>query len=327
MHKRKLLYFTEPKVETILRRQLLQHGYRVYAKVRLRDVLAHDKGERLPDNLFDYLTRAHLDFLITKDYVGVFAVEFDGLHHINDPKIRERDALKNSLCKSADLPILRINSTEIYEQDQITILDYMLMRYVAWQQEHEEIFSQIRDFALNIPPGVDPHDYAVDLDPTFHFNLRHPFPGTKKIHERLWIHFKIAWDLGSNVRIKNALYLCDVMPHSGGALGRDEFHYANVKARLWKVGDSPDNAIFEEVASTAIRSYLPLTPEVPDLREFSVKDMFSDKWFEQMELRIKGIWFPDLPGINPWDISENYAEYLGFRTIERWARENLSART
>ena len=176
MHKRKLLYFAEPKVETILRRQLLQHGYRIYAKVRLRDALAHDKDERLTDKVFDYLTRAHLDFLVTKDYVGAFAVEFDGLHHLNDPKVRERDALKNSLCKSADLALLRINSTEIFEQDQITILDYMLKRYVAWQQEHEEIFSQIREFAKNIPTDVDPEDYAVDLDPTFHFDLRHPFP-------------------------------------------------------------------------------------------------------------------------------------------------------
>lgn len=327
MHKRKLLYFTEPKVETILRRQLLQHGYRICPKVRLRDAIAPDKDERLTDKVFDYLTRAHLDFLVTKDYVGAFAVEFDGLHHLNDPKVRERDALKNSLCKNADLALLRINSTEIFEQDQITILDYMLKRYVAWQQEHEEIFSQIREFAKNIPTDVDPEDYAVDLDPTFHFDLRHPFPGTKKVQERLWRHFRIAWDLGPIIRRMNAFYLCDVFPQSSGALGRDEFHYANVKARLWNVGDSADKAIFEEVTGTAIRSYLPLTPDVPDLKEFTVEDMFGEKWFEQMQLRIEGMWFPDLPGISAWDISENYAEYLGFRAIERWAKQNLSART
>ena len=55
--------------------------------------------------------------------------------------------------------------------------------------------------------------------------------------------------------------------------------------------------------------------------------MFGERWFEQMQLRIEGMWFPDLPGISPWDISENYAEYLGFRAIERWAKQNLSART
>jgi hypothetical protein len=44
---------------------------------------------------------------------------------------------------------------------------------------------------------------------------------------------------------------------------------------------------------------------------------------EQFKIRAESMWFPSLPGINAWDISENYAEYLGFRSIERWAKTSL----
>jgi hypothetical protein len=41
---------------------------------------------------------------------------------------------------------------------------------------------------------------------------------------------------------------------------------------------------------------------------------------KQLHERIDSLWFPYLPGINPWDIAENYAEYLGLRTVEEWAK-------
>lgn len=40
----------------------------------------------------------------------------------------------------------------------------------------------------------------------------------------------------------------------------------------------------------------------------------------QFKVRVESMWFPDLPGISPWGIAENYVEYLGFRAVERWAK-------
>jgi hypothetical protein len=85
MHKLKILYFREPEVHTVLLRRFSRKGYRVFPKVRLEDVIGKDSGEYLSDREFDYLTRSHLDFVVTKDDTALFAVEFDGLHHLQDP--------------------------------------------------------------------------------------------------------------------------------------------------------------------------------------------------------------------------------------------------
>ena len=173
----KLLYFKESRVDTILRKRLEKEGYRIDAKVGLSDAINKDKGEFLAKREFDYLTRAHLDFLITKDNWPQFAVEFDGPHHQQDKKAIENDVLKNRLCRSAGLPLLRIRADQLDDLDQTTALDYMLDRYVAWGKEKDELLAMVEEFAENIPENASPEDLAVDLDPHFWFDVRHPFPG------------------------------------------------------------------------------------------------------------------------------------------------------
>ena len=70
-------------------------GYRIHPKVRLADAINKDPGECLPDRKFDYLSRAHFDFLIVKDDSPVFAVEFDGIQYHNDAAAIERDVHKH----------------------------------------------------------------------------------------------------------------------------------------------------------------------------------------------------------------------------------------
>ena len=78
MHKRRVLLFREPAVHSILRRQLTNKGFQVYPKVRLSDAVAKDDGEHLSQREFDYLIRAHLDFLVVRNDLPVFAVAFAG---------------------------------------------------------------------------------------------------------------------------------------------------------------------------------------------------------------------------------------------------------
>jgi hypothetical protein len=44
----------------------------------------------------------------------------------------------------------------------------------------------------------------------------------------------------------------------------------------------------------------------------------------QVIARVESMWYPSLPGIRPWDIAENYAEYLGFRAVEQWAKSQCA---
>lgn len=297
-------------------------------KVRVGDVIVKDPGDRLSQREFVYFTRAHFDFLVTKDNLPVFAVEFDGAHHFVDDRSMGNDVIKNRLCKDADLPLLRITSSEVEENDKLTLLDYMLMRYVAWAKEYPSIIEEISEYASNIPPDSDPNDYAVDLDPSFHFNLKHPFPGRDRILERLWRNHKIAWSMARANRQGVAEYLCDVALESTGPLESDQFHTCTQRAIMWHRSGSPDSPIISEIVSASLRSWLPLhtaVPAPPDIcsfRDHRGVPIDPKELLAQFTLRIKSMWVPELPGLSSWDLAENYSEYLGFRSVERWAKKN-----
>jgi hypothetical protein len=326
MHKRRVLLFREPAVHSILRRQLASKGFQVYPKVRLSDAVAKDDGEHLPQREFDYLTRAHLDFVVVRNELPVFAVEFDGQGHAL-PEAIERDVLKNRLCKSADLPLLRITSAEINERDQHTLLDYMLMRYVAWQEEIGGILGEIQEFAAGLPDDIDPSDYAVDCDPSFHFDVRHPFPGTALARERLWRNHRIALGLavhGANPRGDEpaARYLCDVGSQKrSGNFQHDQFTTCELNVLVWEPSSTWKTPVVSRQVQVSIRSWLPLHSIVLEAPSLTVSSLAALRAASKQFIeRIDSMWFPNLPGISPWDIAENYAEYLGFRAVEEWAK-------
>ncbi len=333
MHKRRILYFREPEVDSILRRRLAKEGYRIVPKTKLSDALAKDSGDHLTQREFDYFTRAHLDFLVTRDNMPVFGVEFDGGDHFGDEATIERDVIKNRLCKEAGLPLLRITSSEVDEHDTVSVLDYMLMRYVAWQKEYPAIMQEIEEFAATIGPDCDPENLAVDLDPSFHFNLRHPFPARDVLLERLWYNHRIAWSMWKPERHGTARHLCDVTFRSEGASKNEQFHVCSCRALAWLPGlnSKEEQAVFTADVSVRLRSWLPLRTEVPSPDVFQVlwgtiegpdASVKAKEIINQFKIRAESMWFPELPGISAWDIAEHFAEYLGFRAVERWAKQH-----
>lgn len=327
MHKVPLMHNRESYVDSILRRHLSKEGYRVVPKVRVGDVIIKDTGDKLSQREFDYYTRSHFDFLVTKDDLPIFAVEFDGVHHFVDDRTIENDVIKNRLCKEAGLPLLRITSTEIEENDKFTLLDYMLMRYIAWDHEYPAIIEEIKEIATNIPSNSNPEDYAVDLDPSFHFDMKHPFPSRDKILERLWRNHKIAWTMAKVDRQRVAEYLCDVGYGSTGSLENDQFHTCTRHPILWHRLGSRHEPLMSEEVTVSLRSWLPLITGVPAPDVWACRDkngnpISPNELLAQFTLRAQSMWFPELPGLSPWDLAENYCEYLGFRAIERWARKN-----
>lgn len=333
MHKKRILVLKEPDVDTILQRQLAKEGYRVLPKVGLSDALEKDRDDYLSQREFNYFTRAHLDFLVTRDNVPMFAVEFDGAHHFVDPRTIENDVIKNRLCKHAGLPLLRVTSSEIEEYDKITLLDYMLMRYIAWGKEYPSIAREIEEFAATIGPDYDPDKLAVDLDPSFHFDLRHPFPAREIVRERLWRNHRIAWSTVKPERYATADYLCDVAVGGLRPSANEQFLRCTSHVSVWRPTLGEHTPVFSEEVSVSLRSWLPLRVVVPS------PDIFQALWGEsdgpkgvrtaqeiidQFKIRVESMWFPELPGISAWNIGENFAEYLGFRAVERWAKKNVS---
>lgn len=112
---KRLLNRSEEQTYSILREGCDPWDARVFAKVRLADVMPIDRSG-LSSGDYGFALRAHLDFLATdSDFTPLFGVEFDGLSH-GSARQRERDCIKNRLCEKFDLPLLRVNSRYLYKK-------------------------------------------------------------------------------------------------------------------------------------------------------------------------------------------------------------------
>jgi hypothetical protein len=92
-----------------------KHGAEVFGKVKLSDTL-EIRNSGIPNALFNYASRAHLDFVVAdEESFPQFAVEFDGPHHRSDPDAQKRDRKKNAVCRRLGLPLIRIRREHLEE--------------------------------------------------------------------------------------------------------------------------------------------------------------------------------------------------------------------
>jgi hypothetical protein len=333
MKTRKLLTWSEGKVDDILLRRLEGTRYRILVNIRLCDAIGKEPGEILPRDEFDFLTRAHLDFLIvtnSRPADPVFAVEFDGPHH-TDPIQIKRDILKNRLCKKANLPLLRIQLSEIQEHDKVTLLDYMLDRYLSWQREEKGILREIREFVQELDPREARRRFEESdptVDPSFIFDLRHPFPPTKAVNQRLLQKYRIAHEHSRLSDHANAQYVYNISRAYDGPDENEEYHKSVRHVVLQERTSRPGRIVYKAEVSASVRAWLPTGTEIPDPPPWFSAEVIEDieAAYDTMLRRIEAMWFPDLPGISSWDIAEHFVEYLACRAVERWAEQNIVKR-
>lgn len=117
----------EENTYLVLNEFLQGKPYLIYKEVSLSQVVEVVRKE-LTDREWGYYTRTTLDFLVCdKDAPQrpKLAVEYDSKLHDTD-KRRWNDALKNRLCMSVGLPLLRLRSELVVKRDGISFLAYML---------------------------------------------------------------------------------------------------------------------------------------------------------------------------------------------------------
>lgn len=136
---------------------IAQDNYmRIFSKVRLSDVLI--KNESLSSAVFDFYTRAHVDFVVT-DQRGKpsFIVEYDGPHH-SDATQRRRDHTKDHLCANAGLGVLRVNANHVRRSFRgVTVL-----RWILEVREFEKNFYSAQ--RTGQIPLDEPFDPAILVD-------------------------------------------------------------------------------------------------------------------------------------------------------------------
>jgi hypothetical protein len=318
--KRKLLTASEARVDSILRRRLWALGYRIQAKVRLSDVIDKEPDEWLDETEFQYLSKAHFDFLVVNDAADpIVVVEFDGQHHV-DPEQVVRDVLKNRLCMKADVPLLRIRAPEMAEHDETTVLEHMLQRFVAWHREKDRIKKRREEWAAFLDPNR-PEQTDFSAIPRIEFNERHPFRATVRIKSRLLRCHGIA-DISTPPALRaNASMICDVnYAGSGPDENSEEFFRVTMRASVKRLG-SEDKVLFSTERWASIRSWLPTNLLVP--RTVSISESSTVEELQEAEQllrwRFENMYFPSLPGISAHDIAEDLAEYLALSAVEKWA--------
>ncbi len=91
--------------------------------MRGADVLPIERSG-ISDLHYEFALKAHFDFIVSKDNVPLFAVEFDGESHLAAAQI-EKDRIKDQLCKRFGLPIVRINA-------RFVVKAYRQMDLLSW---------------------------------------------------------------------------------------------------------------------------------------------------------------------------------------------------
>lgn len=142
---KRLLNRQEERAHDELQRVAADHGYFAYPKVRIADVLPIENSG-IGHEQYSYALKAHFDFVACdRDFNPIFVVEFDGPTH-REPVQRDRDALKDGLCKRFDLPLLRINANHLIQKFNKA----SLLRWIVSAWELQKSFEQGQESG-NIP--------------------------------------------------------------------------------------------------------------------------------------------------------------------------------
>jgi hypothetical protein len=323
---------SERRTLEILDSVLAGTPYRAFSKVRVEDVIRAGADDSLWSGEESILARGHFDFVVCKrpSMVPTFAVEFDGPQHDHEPQ-RRRDRCKNRLCWRAELPLLRITHAEIAPHERISILEYMLQRFLAWPKELPSIDAEMQDRSPHLEPAgladVDPsviEDLVDDprLDPTAVFDITHGYPGNARIARRLLNRFgiEVAQAPGSGFEFYNESPLrCAVLPSElswpGDHVLRGAHffvfeHTSDEQESFRWTGDG-----YEAVdARTLHRGH----------RQFSMRwnlPVDEDRSF------VRHMVFADLPGIHMPHVARELCVYFALRGVEEWAEHALTLGT
>lgn len=149
---KKVLNHPEALTHAKLKSVCEKYGATIFPKIRLADVFPIENSV-IEQSLYKYALMAHFDFLVAngENHTPLFAVEFDGPYHQDNIQIK-RDEKKNELCKSFQLPLLRINSNHISkEYRNLDLLSWLVEvwfsreAFFEWQEKgyvpYDEIFS------------------------------------------------------------------------------------------------------------------------------------------------------------------------------------------
>lgn len=301
---------SELTAERIIRRTLLKTQW-VLSKQRTIESVV-EKDRYLSADEFSLYSRGSFDFVVQHEQEDepAFVLEFDGPRH-EEPVQAARDIIKNRLCHEAGIPLIRIGFDELHERDEISVLEWLVQRFVVWEDDTPDAAEKmISDFENS--PGAE--DFAQQLrdDPdeavgilAATFSSEFPFPSNAEVARRLHRRFRIS--LGEPMD--------DYEPDRDAPYGLDvkwpgKHELVETRATTYTVCQRPavvrDRAApTSELFATTGRARFAFRHRIgPGPTDFSV---------------------PELPWLEPDWITMDLALYDALSKVERWAETNLRA--
>jgi len=156
----------------VLDQILPNDDYRVFAQVRLADIVQVDKG--LPraawQRAFNTISRKHVDFVVCRsdDMALIGAIELDDASH-QKSKRKDRDLMVDKIFEAAGIPLARIQATATYSPNEIrSLLSNMLSLKLSDGISESE--GPAIDQVVNTQNGsegiIDPIDLIQVEEPT-----------------------------------------------------------------------------------------------------------------------------------------------------------------
>lgn len=326
MKKIRLLNTSEHLTEQILRRGLEGSGFRVFAQLALNKVIQPDQGEPISKPDRQFLASAELDFVVyNSESVPQFAVEFDGPLHQRDDR-RRSDIRKNRICQRASLPLLRISDVHIERDDKLSLLEFIVERFVFWHIESDEILAEIRehlsyattDEISELTEGgfADP-----SIDPQFIFDLRHPFPGTMELAQTLYARFGIvSHHMDSQDWDREIRKLCVLdFGYVGGSSGSSQHDIIQTRSyQLIRRTQTENGPVVTELHRFEVTHSIQWTLPV-------VEDYRFDEAPIYYALRTGNlpIAFQEIPGISMPELCEHLCDHIALKRLSEWADQSL----
>lgn len=318
MKKKRLFNTSEYKAFIKLHEALEGEGYYIHPEMQMGKVLELDEHETISSKERKTFTNAFFDFVVyNQQLLPEFVIEFDGPRHQTEIKNRQADIRKNRLCERASLPLLRIDDSLLSEYEKISLLGYIVKRFIAYRKKIDGISLEISERLSNSEDG-DPDDPWND--PGVVFDLNHPFPATIEIAERLYNRYDIVT---SFIDAETYHRATSQYPH---------FEFHGLK------GSGPIGEEYGELYARRIDGTYRLERHIQDslgkynqetVHELRMKVDY--RWgvptcaeADSQHLEpVSSVHFQGLPGTSMSQLAEHFCDFLAIRQLEEWAHSKL----
>lgn len=309
--------------------------YYVFPKLPLTDVIDSKILPYLREKELNVFYDSRFDFIVTdKLHKPLFAIEFDGFEHEILDDVIKMDIQKNRICQIAELPLIRVSDCQLEKIDSISILQFMVYRFLKYKEEmprikqtlYEEIENMSNDEKITITQNgfLDP-----SYDPEVQFDIEYPFPLKNEVITKL----------------KNNYLFQDYMPENNP----HSYWYT-----VFQGGNSPTDGRYtsfcyygiykgkSKTGSTSWKEGKLVSDGIEVLKEDKIQFAMnwalktSDEYDENMfPIEFKNahgfmpIYFADIPGASIPSIAEAVSEYVCYKKVIEWYQSiiNIKNRT